>query len=80
MDSATHIPIIRPGGIPDKIPLPCRIERGVRDVKYDYCAYPASLSDKRARGVTRRIENPMVGAGSRQGELITEVYLAFNVF
>ena len=66
MDFATHLPINRPVRIPDRISISCRIEHAVSDVKYDYCDYPSSLLDKRTRGSTSRVGNPIVGFGPAQ--------------
>ena len=80
MDFATHILLNLTVRIPDRISPTCRIDIGVRGVKYDWRAYPSPLLYKRSSGSTQRGENPIVGVGARPVELIATGYPMFNVF
>ena len=41
--------VITPVGIPDRIPLSCRIERMISEVKYSYLTYPTFVFDRPTR-------------------------------
>ena len=76
----THIPIIRPVGISNRVSLSCRIEHMIRGVKYGYCAFPDSLFDQRTGGGTLRVGNPIVGVATRHVKLTATGYPTCDVF
>ena len=79
MAFVTHIPIIRPVGISNRVSLSCRIEHMIRGVKYGYCAFPDSLFGQPTGEGTLRIGNPIVGVGIRPVKLIATGYPPFDV-
>ena len=75
----TLVPITRPVGIPDRVPLSCRVGHMVRGVKYSHFAYPAFVFDRPTGGSNPSIGYPPGEVGNGYIELITTGNAPFDV-